>query len=683
MKPIVQAYRRMMLIQQSRRFKWIASLVLAMAAMAYFVPVILTSHDLESQRQALVTAFMSPTGQNLADELANKGVTEFNGRTYGSTVMRSEIRARLEQARTESDLRTLASFLVDGQKAWWMPLAFVETPGRAWGAMLVVLAWLALLVWMEAALTGILVMIGAGGLAWLLLALGRPQGALSVAGIGLLSFTFVMLIRAALLALRAPNQVCAIAHTAVKESVRLRVSVFFIVVLLLLLPLIPAMVSSENALRYRIQSFISNSMGATYYLAALMTIFLSCATVSLEIRDRQIWQLMTKPVTRVRYLLGKWLGIVVVNLVLLLVAGVSIFTFVQFMRDLPAQNEMDRRAVETEVLAARIAVYPTYKTLDRQALMEEVDRRITNDFTVMQEIQQGLRNEQTERRELAKRLQQEHYQRQRIIPAGMMQEYRFEGLTEAQRRGLTLKVRYRIHYHEDSTHERHPITFIVKKNGRWTGGPIEREYVPTMSDFLTLLPQAISDHAEDAGTLTLGVVNGYIDPQTGDVMPGPNTPYSLNFDPEDFEVLFIAGSFEANYFRAMLVMWVKLAFLAMLGIACATILSFPVACLTSLTVFLAATIGPFLADSLQEFDVQSAWRIDRVIIKAIATVMVYLFEPFGQYDPTGQLVEGRLIAWRGVIRAFGQLGILWNGLALALGYLAFRDRELATYSGQG
>ncbi len=681
---LVHVYRRLAMMQQSRRFKWIASIIAALLALAYFVPVVTTAHDLASQRQALVQAFMTPQlGQTMADELANKGTTELNGRVYGSQAMRGEIRSRLEQSRSESDLRMLASFLVDGQKPWWMPLAFVETPGRAWGAMVVAMAWLALVVWMEAALAALFVLLGAGGLTWLLLAINRPQSALAVAGIGLLSFTFIMLIRLALVSLRAPNQICSIAHTVVKESVRLRVSVFFIVVLLLLLPLIPAMVSSENALRYRIQSFISNSMGATFYLAALMTIFLSCATVSHEIRDRQIWQLMTKPVTRARYLLGKWLGIVTVNLVLLLVAGVSIFTFVQFLRDLPAQNELDRRAVETEVLAARVAVYPAYKPLDRDALWEEVDRRIANDFTVMQEIQQGLRNEQTERRELARKLQQEHYQRQRIIPAGMMQEYRFEGLGEAQRRGLTLKLRYRIHYHEDSTHERHPITFIVKKNGRWTGGPIQREYVPTMSDFLTMYPTAISDHAEDAGTLTLGVVNGFIDPETGDVVPGPNTPYSLNFDPEDLEVLFIAGTFEGNYFRAMLVMWVKLAFLAMLGIACATTLSFPVACMTSLTIFLAATIGPFLADSLQEFHIPSAWRIDRVVIKAIATVMVYLFEPFGQFDPTGQLVEGRLIAWRGVIRAFGQLGILWNGLALVLGYLAFRDRELATYSGQG
>jgi len=148
-------------------------------------------------------------------------------------------------------------------------------------------------------------------------------------------------------------------------------------------------------------------------------------------------------------------------------------------------------------------------------------------------------------------------------------------------------------------------------------------------------------------------------------------------------VLFTVGGFEANYLRAMLVMWMKLAFLAMLGIACATLLSFPVACLTSFTIFLAATIGPFLATALEQFYIGSSWRIDRVVIKSLATLMVILFEPFGDFKPTERLIEGRLIPWWAVIKAFALLGFLWSGLALGLGYLAFRDRELATYSGHG
>ena len=46
-----------------------------------------------------------------------------------------------------------------------------------------------------------------------------------------------------------------------------------------------------------------------------MTLFLSCATVAFEIRERQIWQLMTKPVHRINYLLGKWVGVATLNVI--------------------------------------------------------------------------------------------------------------------------------------------------------------------------------------------------------------------------------------------------------------------------------------------------------------------------------------------------------------------------------
>ena len=86
-----------------------------------------------------------------------------------------------------------------------------------------------------------------------------------------------------------------------KESVRLQsVSVVFIVLLLVILPMLPLVVQTEEALRYRIQTFIQYSTGTTFYLAAFMTVFLACGTVAFEIRDRQIWQLMTKPVSRLQ-----------------------------------------------------------------------------------------------------------------------------------------------------------------------------------------------------------------------------------------------------------------------------------------------------------------------------------------------------------------------------------------------
>ena len=65
---------------------------------------------------------------------------------------------------------------------------------------------------------------------------------------------------------------------------------------------------------------------------------LACGSVALEIGDRQIWQLMAKPLGRLNCLIGKWLGVVSINLVILVVAGVSTFTFVQYLRAQPVAS---------------------------------------------------------------------------------------------------------------------------------------------------------------------------------------------------------------------------------------------------------------------------------------------------------------------------------------------------------
>ena len=54
-------------------------------------------------------------------------------------------------------------------------------------------------------------------------------------------------------------------------------------------------VDPDAPLRYRVQTFISRSMGLSFVFAACMTLFLACGTVAFEIRDRQIWQVVSKP----------------------------------------------------------------------------------------------------------------------------------------------------------------------------------------------------------------------------------------------------------------------------------------------------------------------------------------------------------------------------------------------------
>ena len=194
---------------------------------------------------------------------------------------------------------------------------------------------------------------------------------------------------------------------------------------------------------------------------------------------------------------------------------------------------------------------------------------------------------------------------------------------------------------------------------------------------------------QDDGTLIISIANAYRPPLSGRDFG------SLNFEREDFELLYKVGNFEGNFLRAMLLTGLKLAFLAMLGVCCSTFLSFSVACLLSFTVFIAGSLGPYLADALSIWYPPSTASMDwsnialvvkwafQWFIKGVAEVVVWSLQGFGELSATRFLVEGKFIGWGAVLGGALRIGLVWSGITLLVGYLVMRSRQLAIYSGSG
>jgi len=686
MSTLRDLYRRLDLLQRTLWFR-AAAAVLALALCGLvFGSLITTSSSLDVQRRALVGAL---TGQNLnerddhAVSLAESGSVTVNGRSYSEPRLAERPDLVFDEAGIVALPGRIAETLLRGEYPPWAPRWLLEQPGTLWMLALVITLWLQLIIWMEITVAFLLTVIGTGAavaLAWL----ARSEQAMwAFAGIGLLTFTFVLLTRVMLILYRRPNQLLAVAHTVLREASRTKIPLVFIILILILLPLLPIGLDPDTPLRFRIQTFISRSLGFTFYIAAFMTLFLSCATVAFEIRDRQIWQLVTKPLNHLNYLLGKWLGVITVNLIIMAIAAVSSFTFIQYLRQEPVAATMagqeDAQQVRDAVLTARIGRKPTYDVLDGEQLRARVDEVIarTPELALLEEVPLSQRREIRHEIELAYAASQ-----RTVPPRGGAREYVFEGLSAARQMQSTLTLRYRFHIMRDDEHKTFPAVFIFNRD---PNVGISRTYVPTMSHVLSIPSELI----QEDGTLVVTVVNFFEPP------PDSRAAGALNFEEDDLELLYRVGSFEANFFRAVFIDWVKLSFLAMLGICCATFLSFPVACLTSFTIFIAGTIGPFLAESLQEYYPPAIQTIDwgniglviqwafQSAIRFIARVIVYLLESFGEYRPTQSLIEGRLIEWSAVANGLLKVGVVWSGLALVTGYVVIRKRQLAIYSGHG
>ncbi len=162
------------------------------------------------------------------------------------------------------------------------------------------------------------------------------------------------------------RSVWAVARQTFAQCLRMRVAGLFIVLLAGALAAMPLLIQGESGpaesggttLASRIRTFLSYSVSLTGMLLILVTVFLSVAVISDDVRTKQIFSIATKPLPRWQYVVGRWAGVVLLNALLLAAAGAAIYAVAQSMRARSAINPGDRRTVETEIFTARERVPP-------------------------------------------------------------------------------------------------------------------------------------------------------------------------------------------------------------------------------------------------------------------------------------------------------------------------------------
>lgn len=154
------------------------------------------------------------------------------------------------------------------------------------------------------------------------------------------------------------HSIWAVARQTLAQCLRMKVAALFIVLLAVVVVAMPFTLEGDGTLAGRIRTFLSYSMSMTTVLLVLVTVFLSVGVVSSDVEDKHVFMLAVKPLWRWQYVLGRWLGVVVFDAILILIAGVTIYGLAQHLRGGEVVNDDDRRAVEMEVFSSRAKVRP-------------------------------------------------------------------------------------------------------------------------------------------------------------------------------------------------------------------------------------------------------------------------------------------------------------------------------------
>lgn len=455
------------------------------------------------------------------------------------------------------------------------------------------------------------------------------------------------------------SRLWAVARHMIAESIRTRVAVVFLAIMAVILLILPFTVAGDGlTLRSRIQSYLSYSLGSVGFLLSLLTVFLACSSLANELRLRQIFMIASKPIPRWQFFAGKWLGIVTMNAILLLVAGAIVWGGTRYLKTQPTYDD-DRQAVDAEIFTIRFG-----------AKISEPDFNMMVDDRIRKLREEGRLNEVSEggRRSIRDDIYDEMKSAFRIFKPGEVKDYTFTRLLvdrEAPNTWLHL------HFKPKSTAGVDDVIF----HARWQCGDLSDVNTITdvrQGDFIVNRFHDVPVPAwavNEKGDLRLRIQN-ITDRDT------------ISFEGSDsFELLYGIGTFHWNLFRALAIMWCRLAFIATLGLTASTFLSFPVAAMVTFLVLMVATASGFLSEAITAA-APVGTNPDPMsflgpMLRPIASIFVMLVPDFSKYDPVGTVVAGRVVPLMWVIHSVVKL-VLIQGLILGVfGAAVFTRRELA------
>ncbi|MBN2511813.1 MAG: ABC transporter permease [Sedimentisphaerales bacterium] len=452
------------------------------------------------------------------------------------------------------------------------------------------------------------------------------------------------------------NSIWAIARNTIAQALRMKIAGVVIVLLLILLPMMSMIMIGDGTLLGKLQTFSSYGLSLVGILLCILTIAISTFTLSDEIKRRQIFLVVTKPVRRWQILAGKFLGIVIVDVVLLGLFSGLIFGLTLFMPRFVAAGPDEVIKADDEFFTARMGLKVS---TDEEVLQERVKQRY-------EKLKEERRLPETMTQvEVLTELMREERLGEQSVEVGRVRKWTFKNVYPSSDPNTMIFIRYKL----DTSNAVSDVTVY----GLWAAGDLTA-YEQGADALTTPIYNLQKDSATRAvqefaipvnavnqdGTLEVGFMNN----------PNLNT---MTVIVQDLEVLYKVGTFSGNFWRATLLIAIRLFFLAALGITLTTWLSFPVAVLGCLVIFSAGIVNGFIMESIDGLGA------------GIGILYTYTIKPFllllpqfdGIYNPTGYIVSGRIIQWLFLLKT-AAITIGLKGLILfVFGIYIFYRREVA------
>jgi len=489
----------------------------------------------------------------------------------------------------------------------------------------------------------------------------------------------------------------AIVRLTCRSAIRSNVFRTLLFLLALSVILIPNTIKGDGTATGFIQLILEYSLGFSGAILAISVAWVCCSEIASDVESGQIHMIVVKPVPRAVVLLGKFTGVLVIHAVLLLIASAAVYGFVmyQFMRqDFPTE---ERQRVESEVLTGRRLIAPDKPDFAKMAEEELKHRLETARIDERQAIEQKLAGDQ--KRTVLAGIERELRRRNGEVEPGGVLFWKYSGISEENPDPLFL--RYKLYAGTDTSKNQETtygawLLRFVSRTDRGEEGA-EPEYT---DNIVSLPPEEIMTRTRDEFGIqdTILRVGGAPDELRRNIPPelmknltgqlireGTFVIGFQNYDREGKKIILQEAdgpflmvretSFLNNYLRAVFVLFLGIAAVALVSSALAAYFTLPT------SVFLAASYGllcvfaVYLLGSMA--DMGDDLSMGDRMAKALSEGVFFLLIPVRDFFLTTELATGQLIDFARI----GHLifyNLVLRGLPLFLaGMLLYSRRELA------
>ncbi len=455
------------------------------------------------------------------------------------------------------------------------------------------------------------------------------------------------------------NKVLAIAAIALRNAVRSRIVLLLLAMLLLAIVGLPLTIKGDGTVDGYVQILLQYTLGAVMMILSIATLWAGCAAVSLDISEHHIQLVVTKPVHRIQVWLGKWIGLLALNFVLLAICGVVTYGLLRWTTRDARLSAEDRARLREEVLVGR-QLLPS-----RPIDVREAARRELADSQARGLIPPNMPVEQA-----YEAIRHNLLLKANSVPAHGTLEWVFDMPPNgASDHALLFKYRYSLSQFDLS---RIKGSWVIRRAAG--GSPYE--------------------HAEDSYP---GSPQRFTAPAAAAIGAGPlqvtfsnisDSPVTVFFSPDNgFQLLVYESPFETNYLRALFILFCRLAFLSALGVAAGSLFSMPVASFASFCFLLFIQAAGYL-QSVSTQDLSHAhahehgatlhasafWdHLFRVVFKAVHAVV----RPLQDVDPLELLAAGQIVPWSAAVRAALVSVVAYCGALALLSAWILNRREVA------